>query len=79
MNAALNDALERIFATCPGLCGFSLQDDPDLSFADLALNPGYESTGPLLGTIVEALRELIDEQPDALELLRGRTFARTLH
>lgn len=79
MNAALNDALDRIFATRPELCGFSLQDDPDLCFADLALTPGYETTGPLLGTIVETLRELIDEEPGALELLRGRTFARTLH
>jgi hypothetical protein len=33
----------------------------------------------LVGEISQALLELVDEQPVAAALLRGRTFARTLH
>lgn len=79
MKTALDDTLERIFAVCPELCGFAVDDAQELGFIDVALNPGYEQSGPLLGAIADALLDLIDEQPEARELLRGRTFARTLH
>lgn len=79
MKTALDATLDRIFATCPELCGFAVEDAQDLGFIDVALNPGYEQAEPLPGALVDALLELIDEQPEARELLRGRTFARTLH
>lgn len=77
--SSLDDTLDRIFATCPELCGFAVEDTQDLGFIDVALNPGYEHAGPLLSTIADALLDLIDEEPEARELLRGRTFARVLH
>ena len=43
------------------------------------IDPSLVKSEQLLGHIAAALLELIDEQPEAVELLRGRTFARTLH
>jgi hypothetical protein len=75
----------------PELCGFSVQDaetltrdrvsgqlEAGLYLADVATttNGGSEQ---LLGEISVALLELIDEDPEAIDALRGRTFARTLH
>ena len=45
----------------------------------LACHPAREGEQAALGEIARTLLELIDERPEAAELLRGRTFARTLH
>lgn len=79
MKTALDHTLDRIFAACPELCGFAVDDAQELGFIDVALNPGYEHSEPLLGALADALLELIEDEPEARELLRGRTFARTLH
>jgi hypothetical protein len=83
--------VDQIFASCPELYGFSVQHADTLTedrasgqiegklyLADLATAP-YAPAERLLGEIAVALLELIDEQPEAAEELRGRTFARTLH
>jgi hypothetical protein len=72
---SINSTVNEIFAACPELCGFSVQD---------AMMPGRNrEAGPLEAglylAIAVALLDLIDEQPEAAELLRGRAFARTLH
>ena len=87
----IHTTVNKIFAARPELCGFSVQDattlggdreaDPlqdDLYLADIETLP-YARDERLLGEIAIALLELIDEQPEAVEQLRGRTFARTLH
>ena len=84
-------AVDKIFAACPELCGFPVQEaqsvsaagaseplEGDLRLADVETAP-YAPSERLLGEIAVALIELIDEQPEALDELRGRTFARTLH
>ena len=69
-----------IFATCPELSGFSVgQIDGELCLSDVETDPYRVKSEELLGQIAAALLELIDENPQAAELLRGRTFARTLH
>ena len=40
--------------------------------------PGFTPTEELYEEIASALLETLDERADALELLRNRTFARTL-
>jgi hypothetical protein len=86
--------LESLFRRCPALHGFSVQPGSTLSRAravaglqdDLYL-ADVVSHWPLSGeqadTLVDeislALLELVEERPEAAELLRGRTFARTLH
>jgi hypothetical protein len=75
----------------PELCGFSVQDaetltrervsgqlEAGLYLADVATTTNGSSE-QLLGEISVALLELIDEDPEAIDALRGRTFARTLH
>ena len=69
-----------IFATCPELSGFSVgQIGGELCLSDVETDPRLVKSEELLGNIAAALLELIDENPAAAELLRGRTFARTLH
>jgi len=81
----------EIFATCPELCGFTVQGiesltrervsgqlEGELYLADVATTT-CATPERLLGEIANALLELIDEQPEAMDELRGRTFARTLH
>ncbi|HEY7241921.1 MAG TPA: hypothetical protein VH600_22310 [Burkholderiales bacterium] len=84
--------VNHIFATWPQLCGFSVQDAETLTrdrvsgqlegglyLADVATTTTLDDPEQLLGEIAVALLELIDEEPQAVDQLRGRTFARTLH
>jgi hypothetical protein len=83
--------VSKIFAAWPDLYGFSVQDAANLSedrasgqlegelyLADVATAP-YAPAERLVGEIAVALLDLIDEDPEAVGELRGRTFARTLH
>lgn len=79
MKSALHQALERIFDACPDLSGFAMDDAAELGFVDVTFAPGLGDPRPEIGVLVEALRDLIDEEPEAAELLRGHTFARALH
>jgi len=84
----------KLFRYYPALYGFSVQPTlavsdhrnafavkDDLFLAHVEFNPWADREPPeqMLGYIAKALLELIDECPDADELLRGRTFARELH
>jgi len=84
----------KLFGDFPGLAAFSLQDrsglpdDIDVSNDDDRLfitqidfsSPVSDSEyGEIYGVICTAIADLVSEQPRAVELLRGRTFARTLH
>jgi len=83
----------RCSAASPGLCGFSLQTGPaadyidtsslrdelfvtELGFSAPVSETEYDEAYKL---ITEAVADIVSERPEALELLRGRTFARTLH
>jgi hypothetical protein len=86
--------VRALFAELPVLSGFVVEDlsglhgDPDpyegenrfvvtqISFAaPISLDQSREVCAMIVGVVAD----LIDEQPQAYELLRGRTFARTLH
>jgi hypothetical protein len=51
----------------------------DLVIADVETDPWRVQPRQLVGEIAVALVDLMDDEPAARELLRGRTFARTLH
>jgi hypothetical protein len=70
--------IEALFRRLPMLCGFVVEKDLLLSDIAISFWPGYSAGADLYGEIVDTLTELAEESPDALELLRGRTFARTL-
>lgn len=74
--------LESLFMRCPALAGFAVRaEDDELLLTDVGISPqfGAEQHDEILERIATALSELLDERPEAAELLRGRTFTRTLH
>ena len=94
VEAELSARIWAVFGSFPDLCGFSLQDRtglPDyidasglrdelfvteLGFSAPVSETEYDEAYRL---ITEAVTDIMSERPEALELLRGRTFARTLH
>jgi hypothetical protein len=83
-----------IFGELPMLCGFSVQKRSaltkqraiaplrgELCLADVSVStwPGCRASLEFYNEIVCTLLELMDEQPEALDFLSGRTFARALH
>ena len=78
----LEERLQSLFARCPELSGFSVRGDAEeLIVSDVGISPrlSAEQSGEIFQDIAATLSELLDERPEAGELLRGRTFARTLH
>ena len=77
---ALETTVSEIFAAWPELYAFSVgRIDGVLSLDDVSADPWRAGIEELPGQIAAALVELIDRHPETAELLRGRTFARTLH
>jgi hypothetical protein len=86
--------VDALFVRCPALCGFSVQDratlperltdtqipDADLYLAEIGIFPrlGAEQYADIFDEITLALSSLMSEQPRARDVLRGRTFARSL-
>ena len=79
----LTVVVDEIFRRWPSLVGFSVQESQtlpaDLVIADVETDPWPVQPRELVGEIAVALVDLMDDEPAARELLRGRTFARTLH
>jgi hypothetical protein len=78
----VQERLESLFARCPELSGFSIRGEAqDLFVSDVGIAPrlSAEQYGEIFQDIATTLSELLEERPEAGELLRGRTFARTLH
>ena len=92
--ADLARRMDGLFSRCPMLTGFSVQEEAALGkdrnaeplerglcIADVSVEcwPGLGATRALYEEIAELLLDLLDERPETYGLLRGRTFARTLH
>ena len=79
--ADLQALVASLFQRFPALVGFSIDEAsrPDLRFSHVVTFPGYIAPTELMNEIAVPLLELLEEEPDARELLRGRTFARSLH
>ena len=73
--------VREVFQRLPVLDSFSLDDELWLCDLEVRSWPGCEWDDVVYGEIGAALSELLAEVQDegAHELLRGRTFARTLH
>ena len=76
--AAVVDAL---FRRWPTLVGFSVAQAPVLGVvvSDIATIPWRAQSQEIFGEIATVLREFVEDEPAARELLRDRTFTRTLH
>jgi hypothetical protein len=95
LEADVEAKIRALFARCPALCGFAVQDraglpkdtdknripDADLFVTEIGFFPklGNDQYGEIYDEITLAISDLVYEQPHAFDYLRGRTFARTLH
>ena len=86
--------IRALFVRCPTLCGFSVQDraslpaqitenqipDADLYVTEIGMFPklGADQYADVFDEITITISSLVNEQPNAYDVLRGRTFARTL-
>jgi hypothetical protein len=77
MDTLLQEMLEGLFRRRPELQGFAVRPDLPLPW-HLTCHPQHDEQAAL-DEIAQTLLELVEERPEAAALLRGRTFARTLH
>lgn len=68
-----------LFRRMPMLCGFTLRDDLEVTDISVDTWPGYTAGEDLYRDLMSSLAELADERPEAIFLMRGRTFARAFH
>ena len=69
----------HLFQRLPMLSGFWLR--PDLEVAELSIFtwPGYIPDRDLYEEVMRSLVDLAEDRPEAMQLIRGRTFARAVH
>ena len=94
LEADVADRMETLFQHWPALCGFSVQPAGEVTrdrrvcplaaglfLSDLACYPDIdlEEAQALCEEISTLLSALAEQQPEAAMVLRGRTFARTMH
>jgi hypothetical protein len=89
LQSRLENVVARLFDELPALMGFSVEQaesephdlplERELMLSNVETFPWTGNSRELLGEIAVPLLELIDEEPEARELLRGRTFARRVH
>jgi hypothetical protein len=94
LEANVDAKIRALFVRCPSLHGFSVQDramlprnldqskipDADLFVTEIGLFPKLDSQfDEIYDEITLAISDLVHEQPQAYDFLRGKTFARTLH
>ena len=82
MNPVLQEVqavMSTLFQRHPALCGFEVKQD--LSFTNVACHPAMEGdeVQMLCEEISAALSDLLEERPEAADVLRGRTLARMFH
>ena len=71
--------VHELFKRLPMLAGFWLRSDLELEELSVFSWPGYTAGRELYEEVMLSLVELADERPDAVQLMRGRTFARAVH
>lgn len=77
--AVLEKHLADLFRRQPMLAGFTLREDLEVSDVAVHSWPGHVAGEELYKDLMVALTDLAEERPEAIELLRGRTFARAFH
>lgn len=77
--ALVETHIAGIFRRMPMLAGFALRRDLEVTEISISTWPGCVAGPDLYEDLVQALTELAEERPEAVEVLRGRTFARAFH
>lgn len=78
--ARLEESIVALFQELPQLCGFTVQAQ-GIGLTDVGLYPPPppEDAKFICEEIHDTLAALVEERPEARELIAGRTFARSLH
>jgi len=94
LEASVAAKIRELFSRCPTLHGFSVQDramlprdldqsripDADLFVTEIGVFPKLDSQfDEIYDEITLAISDLVKDQPQVYDFLRGRTFARSLH
>ena len=94
VEASVAAKIRGLFARCPTLHGFSIQDramlprdidpsrnpDADLFVTEIGIFPKLDSQfDEIYDEITLAISDLVKDEPRSYDVLRGRTFARSLH
>ena len=69
----------ELFQRLPILSGFWLRPDLDVAELSIFTWPGCAAGPELYEEVTQSLADLADERPEAVQLMRGRTFARAVH
>ncbi|HEY4223212.1 MAG TPA: hypothetical protein VGO62_17765 [Myxococcota bacterium] len=71
--------VHRLFQRLPMMSGFWLR--PNLKVAEISVFTwlGYTAGRDLYEEVMQSLVDLAEELPEAVQLMRGRTFARAVH
>ena len=69
----------ELFQRLPMLAGFWLRPDLELEELSVFSWPGYTAGRELYDAVMQSLVDLAEERPEAVQLIRGRTFARAVH
>ena len=82
LHTQLEQQVESLFERCPELSGFSVRSENDELFvSDVGIVPrlSAQQYGEIFQDIARTLADVLEEEPEAGEFLKGRTFARSLH
>ena len=71
--------MDELFQRLPMLSGFWLQPDVEVAELSVVSWPSYTVDAELYEEVMRSLVYLAEERPEALQLMRGRTFARAMH
>jgi hypothetical protein len=71
--------VRQLFQRLPMLSGFWLRFDLKVTELSVCTWPGYTAGSDLYDQVTESLVRLAEECPEAVQLIRGRTFARAVH
>jgi hypothetical protein len=74
--ATVSRHVHELFRRLQRLEAFRL--GPDLTVVDVSVNTSAAPRG-MLPLVMQAIVELTECHPEAVQLMRGRTFARSLH
>jgi hypothetical protein len=77
--ALVETHIAAIFERMPMLSGFTLRHDLEVTDIAICTWPGCAAGEELYEDLMQALADLAEERPHAVEVLRGRTFARAFH
>ena len=77
--AQVEESIFSLFKDIPSLCGFTVSRALELSDVGLYPLPAEDEAKLILEEIQDALARLVEERPEARNLVSGRTFARALH